>query len=114
MTEHSNLTSERWSRFSLTQQILQIGAEMHRGMSSFKPEHAASLTASYERALRLTDLTVQVGARDGLRRELLRWRDVVAELCLRDQPDPATHRLALRVLLQLNAEAAEQIPLLGL
>jgi tRNA threonylcarbamoyladenosine modification (KEOPS) complex Pcc1 subunit len=114
MTQHASLAPERWARFSLGQQILQIGAEMQRAASSFRAEDSASLHASYERVLRLVDLTVEVNANPNLRRELLCWRGVIAELGIRDVPDPAAHRDAFRVLLQLHPEAARQIPLLGL
>jgi hypothetical protein len=30
MTQHSDLTPERWARFDLGQQILQIGVEMQQ------------------------------------------------------------------------------------
>ena len=114
MTQHSALTAARWSRFTLGQQILQIGAEMQRASDCLRPDRMELLRGCYERALRLVDLTVEVNARRGLRRELLRWRGVVAELYVRDVSDPETHRLAFRSLLQLHPVAAEQIPLLGL
>lgn len=114
MTQHASLRPERWARFTRSQQILQIGAEMLRASSCFLPEESSSLRACYERALRLVDLTVEVQLNAHLRRELLRWRDVVAELYLRDEPDVSAHEQAFRVLLQLDPEAALQIPILGL
>ena len=110
MTQHAELSPERWARFSLGRQILQIAAELERGMSSLRADRLASLRLGYERVLRLVDLTVQVNARRGLRRELLRWRGLIAELYLADAPDPLRHREALLVLLQLQPEAAEHIP----
>jgi hypothetical protein len=114
MTQHAALTRERWSRFSKTQQVLQIAAEMQRAIQFLQPDHMEWLRAGYERVLRLVDLTVQVQTNRGLRRELLRWRGVIAELYLRDEPDAPTHAIALRVLLELDAEAAGQIQYLGL
>jgi hypothetical protein len=113
MSQHALLSPERWARFSLGQQILQIGVEMQRARSSFAPQDRASLHASYERSLRLVDLTVQVNAIPHLRRELLRWRGVIAGLYLRDEPDKLLHEQALRVLLELHPEASKQIPFLG-
>src|SRR5262245_12014558 len=109
MTQHANLTAERWARFDLWPQVLQIGAEMQRALRFLHPGERTALHSCYERVLRLVDLTVQVQPNPSLRRELLRWRDVIAELYLRQEPDPETHRLALRVLLQLHPVAAEQI-----
>lgn len=112
MTQHSALSPERWGRFSLDQQILQIGAEMHRARRFMAPDDLAHLRRGYERVLRLVDLTVDVVSGLGLRRELLRWRGLVAELYLADRSDEGAHRAALRALLQMRPEAAKQIPFL--
>jgi len=112
--QHSSLTPERWSAFSLDQQILMIGNEMNRAVRLMKPQDRASLALSYERVLRLVDLTVEVQPRPALRRELLRWRDLVAELYVSEASDAAAHRDAFRALLLLTPEAAQQIPLLAL
>jgi hypothetical protein len=47
-----------------------------------------------------------------LRRELLRWRELVAALYVSPAPSRAEHLAALRCLLQLTGEAARQIPLI--
>ncbi len=112
MPQHAELTPERWARFTLDQQILQIGAEMHRASRFMTPEDHASLRRGYERVLRLVDLTAQVASGLGLRRELLRWRDLIAAMYLADVADEGAHRAALRVLLQMRPEAARQIPYL--
>ena len=112
MTQHAELTAERWSRFGLGRQILQIGVEMQRAIDSLRPDRIESLHLSYERALRLVDLTVEVHSVRNLRRELLRFRDVIAELYLKDEPDPRTHSIALRCLLWLHPLSAEQVQFL--
>jgi hypothetical protein len=114
MTQHSALPPERWARFDLGQQILQIGAEIQRALKHLRTERLAELRACYERALGLVDLTVQVRDDPNLRRELLLWRGVIAGLYVRPEPDPTAHRQALRVLLQLHPESAKQIAVLGL
>jgi hypothetical protein len=106
------LTAERWSAFPLGQQILMIANEMHRASKLFAPEHRDRLRSSYERVLRLTDLTVQVQRRLSFRRELLRWRDLVASLYIAHAPSAPDHRSALRALLQLNPTSAPQVALL--
>ena len=53
MTQHAELTAERWSRFDLGQQILQIGVEMQRASASLRPDRLESLRNSYERTMRL-------------------------------------------------------------
>lgn len=114
MTQHANLAPERWAKFTLGQQILQIGAEMQRAMRFLQPSQSTSLLACYERVLRLTDLTVQVQDNPSLRRELLRWRGVIAEKYVNGSSDEAAHREAFRVLLQLHPESAKQIRIIGL
>lgn len=109
MSEHSGLTLERWSRFTRTQQILQVAVELHRTRGFLGEGDGDSRRLGYERVLRLTDLTVRSQKHLGFRRELLRWRDVIAELYLRDTPDPETHELALKLVLQLDPVASEQV-----
>ena len=110
MTQHASLSPERWSAFSLDQQVLMIGNEMNRAARWMGPEDRASLNLAYERILRLVDLTVEVQSRPALRRELLRWRDLIAELYIRPEADSAAHSAAFRVLLFFTPVAAQQIP----
>jgi len=109
-TQHAALSPERWASFSLDQQILMIANEMNRARKVIRCQEDGRLKNCYERILRLADLTIQVHERRGLRRELLRWRDVMAELYIAAQPHPDRHDAAFRCLLQLTPAAAEQIP----
>lgn len=110
MTQHASLSPDRWRQFSLDQQILMIANEMHRAAKRMSPGDAESRRLAYERVLRLVDLTVEVHTRPNLRRELLRWRELVAELYLTPNPEPRRHRAALKCLLQTTPVAARQIP----
>lgn len=110
MTQHASLTPERWSAFPLDQQILMIANEMHRGTKALVSGEARSLRLCYERILRLVDLTVVVKPRPTLRRELLRWREVVAALYAAARPEHAEHVAALRVLLLFTPAASRRIP----
>jgi hypothetical protein len=110
MTQHASLTPERWATFSLDQQILMIANEMHRGSKVLRRGESEPLLRCYERVLRLIDLTVEVNPRRTLRRELLRWREVVAGLYISADPPHADHVAALRVLLRFTPVASRQIP----
>ncbi|MEE8583347.1 MAG: hypothetical protein V3T83_00685, partial [Acidobacteriota bacterium] len=90
-TQHASLTEERWSEFTLDQQILMIGNEMNRGRKLMDPSDGQRLRNCYERVLRLVDLTIGVQHRRNLRRELLRWRDLVAQLYVEGMADPRQH-----------------------
>jgi hypothetical protein len=110
VTQHSTLSPERWAEFNLDQQILMIGTEMHRAAKLMRPQDDRLLKHCYERVLRLVDLTVEVNPRPTLCRELLRWRDLIAELYISPEPDADRHAAAFRVLLLFTPVAAQQIP----
>ena len=111
MAQHASLTSQRWSSFSLDQQLLMIANEMNRGAGLMAPADRERLLGCYERALRLTDLTVEVNSRRPLRRELLRWRDLLAALYLLPQADARAHAEAFRALLHFTPAAFQQLSL---
>jgi hypothetical protein len=110
--QHASLSAERWSSFPVEQQILAVANEMNRASKLFAESDRWRLVNCYERVLRLVDLTVETRAKPGLRRELLRWRDLVAELYLASNPDDKQHRAAAKALLLLHPVAARQIPFL--
>lgn len=112
MTQHAGLTEERWAQFDLDSQVLMIANEMHRTSRLLADADPSARRRAYERILRLTDLTVAMRPRPALRRELLRWRDLIAEFYVEDEAVADRHRAALRVLLQLRPAAARQIALL--
>lgn len=112
MTQHDALDAERWSRFDLDQQVLMIGNEMNRVAAAIEIGRVEGLGRGYERILRLTDLTATGRVPPRFRRELLRWRDLVAELYLSESPNAGAHRSAFRALLRLRPAASKQIALL--
>lgn len=113
MAQHASLSTERWSAFSLDQQILMIANEMHRAGKLTGPSDRERRTSAYERVLNLTDLTARVQKKRTLLREILRWRDLVAALFLAAEPDPVLHAAAMRLLLRFTPEASKQIGLLA-
>ena len=112
MPQHTSLTLERWSSFSFDQQILMIANELNRARKLGAPEDRARLQSTYERALHLTDLTIQIAPRRAARRELLRWRDLVASLYGGYGGEPLVE--ALRALLLFTPNVSRQITELGL
>jgi hypothetical protein len=110
MPQHAGLSADRWRQYPRGRQILMIANEMNRASKLFGPDDRERLRGSYERVLALTDLTVQVSESRSLRRELLRWRDLVAEQYVAPHPDPRAHAAAFRALLQLHPEAWRQLP----
>jgi hypothetical protein len=112
VTQHASLSSERWAAFSLDQQVLMIANEMNRAVRLLDGASQDALRRTYERVLRLVDLTIETHTRRPLRRELLRWRDLIAEQYVAPAPDRKAHMSAFRALLQFTPMAARQIPLL--
>lgn len=110
MTQHAGMSDARWARFDIEQQLLMIANEMHRTTRLLDDADGEARRRGYERTLRLTDLTVAACPRAALRRELLRWRDLVAAAYVDPEADPSGHRSAMRALLLLHPAAAEQIP----
>ena len=78
--QHATLTLERWAAFPRDEQLLMIANEMNRASKLLAPQDESRLTKAYERTLQLTDLTVAARPARGLTRELLRWRDLIAQL----------------------------------
>jgi hypothetical protein len=74
------------------------------------PADLERLRRAYERVLALTDLTVQIQTGRALRRELLRWRDLVARLYVESGSRPTDHARAFRALLLFAPGPALQIP----
>jgi hypothetical protein len=112
--QHRGLSPVRWAAFSFDQQILSIANEMNRTLRLAELGDRDRLRPGYERVLQLADLTIGLAASPTRRRELLRWRDLIAALYVAPAPEPAEHRQAFRTLLQFTSAAAQQIePLLG-
>lgn len=111
-TQHGDLTEDDWRRYDLDRQILTIAAEMNRARNRLAAGDLAEVRRGYERILNLTDLTVAVQEARGLRRELLRWREVIAALYVAERPDAREHDLALSVLLTFSRAAFAQRPYL--
>jgi hypothetical protein len=107
--QHAGLTAERWAGFPFVQQVLMIGNEMNRGLYHLEINAWDRARGSYERVLQLVDLTVGLPQTRSRRRELLRWRDLVAELYLEPVPPVDAHVEAFRCLLRLTPESARQI-----
>lgn len=108
-TQHATLSPERWTAFSLDQQILMIANEMNRAGKWFDPDDPDRRKKAYQRIMNLLDLTVAVSRKRTLRRELLRWRGLIAGLYISGQPDRTGHRAAFRCLLQFTPKASLQL-----
>jgi hypothetical protein len=109
-TQHAGLSLERWASFARGQQILMIANEMNRASKLLGAADRERLRTSHERVLALANLTIQATDSRSLRRELLRWRELLAEQYVAEVPDAAAHASIFRALLQLHPDAWKQLP----
>lgn len=112
MAQHAELTPEAWARVDRDQQLLAIAAEMNRARKRCLARDTSGLRLAYERILNLTELTIEVRPSPPLRRELLVWRDLIAELYVSPAPGLAEHDGAFRALLTLTPATYAQLPFL--
>ena len=110
--QHAGLSLERWRSYAFDRQVLMIANEMNRASSMLDRGASDRARSGYERVLALTDLSVGVAQTRTRRRELLRWRDLVALLYVSPIIEPTLHRAAFKALLQLTPASARQIPFL--
>lgn len=106
------LSPERWRQYPFATQVLMIANEMNRASSLLAGTAVDQARGCYERVLQLTDLTVAGAASRARRRELLRWRDLIAAEFIAPAPSLDAHRQAFRALLLMTPESAKQAPLL--
>lgn len=110
--QHAGLSEERWARFTPEQRLLMIANEMHRASRTISLGDSGGARLCYERVLRLVDLTVALASGKSLRRELLRWRDLVAEEYLAESGHLTRHFAILRAFLMLHPATWAQAPFL--
>lgn len=107
--QHAGLSPQRWASFPFAQQVLMIANEMNRALHHLGLGDKDRSRPSYERVLQLVDLTVGLPLGRSRRRELLRWRDLVAALYLEEDPSRDAHVAAFRCLLRMTPESSRQI-----
>jgi hypothetical protein len=110
--QHRGLSVDRWRTYGFATQVLMIANEMNRASALLSGSAPAQARGCYERVLQLTDLSVAAATTRPRRKELLRWRELVAAEYIAPAPDLDAHRRAFRVLLQMTPESAKQVPLL--
>ncbi len=111
---HAGLTLERWRSYPAAHRILMIANELNRARKLDRADDAERRRNAWERVLALADLTIAAQERHGLRRELLRFRDLAAGSYLDPSPGPRAQADLLRALLLLTPESALQREPLGL
>jgi len=102
---HKNLTTDRWQRFSKSQQILMITTELNRAQTWIEKNQNYETNQCYERAFELFDLTIADPKWQSGLKELLRARDILAELYLQNTKDELTNKQLMDAIILLSTEA---------
>ena len=115
LQHHSGLTIDRWRSFSWDKRLLNIGSELIRAKNAIKKNDEEGRKGAFERALELSDLTVEAGMEGkslGFLREFLRFREVLAGFYINPEKtedeivslikvffdlDPVVHNLHLQI-----------------
>jgi hypothetical protein len=108
--QHAGLTEESWRRFSRDQQLLMIANELNRASKAMDLGDCSGFSLCYERVLRLADLTAAVASGSSFRRELLRWRELAADLYRAQALDSRRHGEIFRALLGFSPATWAQRP----
>lgn len=82
LTHHKGLTLERWAKFSLAEQMANIGSEVHRALNWRTKGNAEYERLAVERALELLDLTLSVPHSRARLKEIARTRELAVDYFL--------------------------------
>lgn len=86
-TQGHSASQLRWERFTLMEQLANVGSEVDRAMRAYEARNVPRFENALSRALALFDLTVADGRwRGHRRREILRAREEFCRLFF--DPDP--------------------------
>ena len=103
---HRTLTVDKWRGYSFGRQVLMVANELGRAESAMLADDPAEVKRCYERALELLYFTPEVAPRRrALRRELCRFKEVLASLYVSEYPSIQDNQIAQGVLLSLSPEA---------
>jgi hypothetical protein len=107
LKHHKGLTPERWFKFTLMEQLANVGAEIGRTISWRNKGDLEYSRAAFERALELLDLTVADPKNKGAkRRELLRVREALVDYFLYDNVYKSSDELWENYFYNYNYAAA--------
>lgn len=99
---HKQLDSAKWFSFPIQQQILLIASELRRADHWIVKKDVQNTNLCYERAFELVDLTVADPKWKGGLRELLRFREALAELYVRAEKDEKHNDMLAKTFIALH------------
>jgi hypothetical protein len=102
---HRHLDSTRWSSYPAPKQVLSIAVELNRAKNWILKNDNRNVNLCYERAFELVDLTAADPKWKGRTRELMRFREMLAEFYLLPQKDRRFNDLLANTLVALSPES---------
>lgn len=107
MMIHKNLEPERWFRFSLFEQLANVGTDIDRVIFWRKSNDQEQSKKAFERALELLDLTIaDAKHKGGTLKELVRMREVLVDYFVFDNEYGSTDQLWHDYFFAFNYAAA--------
>ncbi len=102
---HKGLTLEKWSSYPESRQVLMISNELNRAKNFIADGNVEAVNMCYERAFELTDLTTSDKKWQGKRREMRRFREMLAKLYADKDKNAEENQMLFIGLLRLSPEA---------
>ena len=100
---HKSLTAEKWFNYPAFKQLLMIANELGRARSGLEAGDSGIAVHAWERAFELTDLTTEDPKNHHLRKEILRFRELLGEAFV--TCDGELNDQLLEGLIRMDAEA---------
>lgn len=105
---HQQAASGRWFRFSLMEQLSNVGSEIERTIRWKEREELEDSRAAFERALELLDLTVADPKNKNRLKEILRAREALVDYFMYNNEYMTTDKFWRQYFLDFGFAAAIQ------
>ncbi len=105
---HTSLTIERWSRFSLLEQLANVGSDVERTIQWKKRGNLEYSQNAFERVLELLDFTIEDPKNKKRLREILRVREALIDYFMYSNEYSSTDKSWQDYFYQFNYAAAMQ------
>lgn len=102
---HRILTKDKWDSFPFFKQILMIANELNRANNWIEKKDFAEVKLCYERAFELLYLTVETLKDRRKLREILRFKEILANLYNEEAPSLEENKNLLKVLVLLDKDS---------
>lgn len=102
---HKTLTKEKWQGYPFYKQLLMIANELNRAKNMISSGDVSETDKCYERAFELIDITASLLPRKNILKELLRLREVMAELYATKKYDSKKNMSIYNLILSFSPES---------